>query len=286
MNGILMPIITGIASGFILYLSAAGLNLMISGLGVVNFGQGAFFVMGAGICLAVGSLSNSLAAGILAGAAATFLAGGILELMLRPVVGKKLELTLMITIGVTYILQDVYELIWSGSVKTLPAPQFLRGAVRFSGIVIPKYLLFTIVVSSLIAFGLWIVFEKTRLGIVFRAIIDNRNMTECLGKDVQTTYMLMFMIGIALSGIAGGLNLPISKFDANGSMSIFSSIVPIIVIGGLGNIQGTLPAAILVGALNAVVALAMPTMYNFVPIVLMVICIIFKPQGLFTKRRR
>ena len=280
----IVPLITGIASGLILYLSAAGMNLMISGLGVINFGQGAFFVLGAGLCLAVGKRTDSLLLGLLVGTLVTFLLGGLLELSLRPMVGKKMELTLMITMGVAYIMDDIFELVWGVAVYTLAIPEWLRGLVKIGSVTIPKYYLFIIAASLLIALAFWIIFQKTRLGMRFRAIISDRNMVEALGINVHLSYMLMFMIGIALSGFAGALNLPISGFTSSGAMGAFGSIVPILVIGGLGNIQGTFPAAIFIGVLSAIAALFMPKLYNLVPTVVMVLVIIFRPQGLFTRK--
>ncbi len=281
-----VPLVTGIASGLILYLSAAGMNLMISGLGVINFGQGAFFVLGAGVCLAVGGATKSLMLGLLAGTAVTFVLGGALEFSLRPVVGKKMELTLMITMGIAYILDDIFTLVWGASVNTLMIPKPLAGLVKIGSVPIPKYYLFIIGASLIVALAFWIVFEKTKLGMQFRAIISNRDMVDALGINVQKTYMLMFMIGIALSGFAGALNLPVSGFSASGAMSAFGSIVPILVIGGLGNIQGTFPAAITIGIVSAIAALFFPKVYNLIPTVLMVLVIIFKPQGLFTRKER
>ena len=262
------------------------MNLMISGLGVINFGQGAFFVLGAGVCLAVGTATDSLLLGLLAGTAVTFVLGGTLEFALRPVVGKKMELTLMITMGIAYILNDIFELMWGASVRTLSIPAWLRGLVKIGSVPIPKYYLFIIAASLLIALAFWIVFEKTKLGMQFRAIISNRDMVNALGINVKLTYMLMFMIGIALSGFAGALNLPISGFSSSGAMGAFGSIVPILVIGGLGNIQGTFPAAIFIGIVSALAALFAPKMYNLVPTIVMVLVIIFKPQGLFARKER
>ncbi len=281
-----MPLVTGIASGLILYLSASGMNLMISGLGVINFGQGAFFVLGAGLCLAVGTATESLLLGLLAGTLVTFLIGGLLELSLRPVVGKKMELTLMITMGIAYIFDDVFNLIWGKSVYTLAIPKWLRGLVIIGSVPIPKYYLFIIVASLAIALAFWLVFEKTRLGMRFRAIISNRDMVEALGINVHLSYMMMFMIGIALSGFAGALNLPISGFTSTGAMDAFGSIVPILVIGGLGNIQGTFPSAIFIGILSALAAIFLPQYYNLVPTVVMVLVILFRPKGLFTRKER
>ncbi len=281
-----VPLITGVASGLILYLSAAGMNLMISGLGVINFGQGAFFVLGAGVCLIVGKATGSLLQGMAAGTLVTFFLGGLLELSLRPVVGKKMELTLMITMGIAYILDDIFEIVWGSSVQTLAIPVWLRGLVTVGSFQIPKYYLFIIGAALLIGLAFWIVFEKTRLGMRFRAIISNRDMVEALGVNVHLSYMMMFMIGIALSGFAGALNLPISGFTATGAMGAFGAIVPILVIGGLGNIQGTLPSAVFIGVLSAVAALFLPKLYNLVPTVVMVLVIMIKPQGLFTRKER
>ena len=262
------------------------MNLMISGLGVINFGQGAFFVMGAGICLSVVSKTGNLFIGLLLGTAFTFMAGGLLELALRPVVGKKMELTLMVTMGIAYILNDAFALIWDATVQTVDIPKFLRGILKLGSIPIPKYYLFIIAASLVVAAAFWIVFEKTKLGMQFRAIISNRDIVETMGINVQRLYMLMFMFGIALSGFAGALNLPISGFSADGAMSAFTSIVPILVIGGLGNIQGAFPAAITVGILSAIAAMFFPKYYNLVPTVCMVLCIIFRPQGLFARKER
>lgn len=284
LSNYVVSLATGIASGLILYLSAAGMNLMISGLDVINFGQGAFFVLGGGICLAVGKATGNMLLGLLVGTLVTFFMGGFLEIALRPVVGKKMELTLMVTMGIAYILNDIFEIIWGTDAYTIAAPSFLRGLVKIGSVPMPKYYLFVIAASLLVAAAFWIVFEKTKLGMEFRAIISNRDMVDALGINVQQTYMLMFMIGIALSGFAGALNLPMAGFSATGAMGAFGSIIPILVIGGLGNLQGTFPAAILIGVLGSLAALFAPKYYNLVPTAVMILVILFKPKGLFAKK--
>lgn len=283
---IMVPIITGIASGMVRYLSASGMCLMMAGMGVINFGQGTFYVLGAAICLTVTQLTGNLFLGILAGTLVTFLLGAGLETMMKPILNKNIMLSLMLTMGVAYVLDDVMELIWGSTPKAISVPAGLRGITKIFGVPIPSYYLFIIGAALLVAIAFWIMFKKTRLGMTFRAIICDRTMTECLGVNVPLTYMLMFMIGIGLSGFGGGLYLPISALVTSSGLSAFADVIPIMIIGGMTNLQGAFPAAIIVGVLQALAARFAPSIYNAIPTLCMVICILFKPEGLFTKKAR
>lgn len=278
-----VPLITGIATGMVLYLSAAGMSLMISGMGVINFAQGAFYVMGMAFCYSLGTATHSFAVGIIAAVVVTFVFGGLLEIGLRPVSGKAMTLSLLTTMGIGYVIDAIFGVVFGVQVYSLKAPNALRGILKIGKIAIPKYYLFMIGASMLIAIAFWVMFKKTKLGMLFRAIISDRNMVEALGINVKLLYFIMFMIGTALSGFAGAINLPSSGFVASGSSAAFAAVVPILVIGGLGNIQGAFPAAILMGVIQALAAVLVPSYYNLVPTICMVLCIIFKPYGLFTK---
>lgn len=284
-SSIIVPITTGLATGLVLYLSAAGMNLMISGLDVINFGQGAFFVLGAGSCVFLVEHGVNFALAVVISTVIAMVCGAILEFLLRPVVGKRMQLTLMITMGVAYIMSELIEMAYGSKPRTTQIPKALSGVFKIGVVMIPKYYAFLIVISLFIAFMLWLIFQKTKLGMIFRAIIADRKMTEALGINVQLIYMLMFVIGVGLSGLAGAINLPVGGFDATTSMSAFAGIFPILVIGGLGNMQGTLPAAMVVGVITAITAIVAPDFFTFISSICMIICILIKPEGLFTRRK-
>lgn len=283
---VLLPIITGIASGMVRYLSASGMCLMMAGMGVINFGQGTFYVLGAAVCLTVTQVTGNFFLGLIAGTVVTCVLGAGLETMMKPVLNKNIMLSLMLTMGVAYVLDDGMELIWGSIPKAISIPAEFRGIVQVIGVPIPAYYLFIIGVSLVVAIVFWIMFKKTKLGMTFRAIICDRTMTECLAVNVPLIYMLMFMIGIGLSGLGGALYLPISALVTGSGLSAFADVIPIMIIGGMTNLQGAFPAAILVGVLQAIAARFAPSIYNAIPTLCMMTCIMFKPQGLFTKKER
>lgn len=279
----IVPIITGIATGMITYLTASGMSLIISGMGTINFGQGSFYIMGALVSymlIKAGSFPLAIALGFFV----PFLFGSLVELSLRPVSGKNMMYTVMITMGLTYIMQDLMELYWGGLPKTSTVPAALKPILHIGKVFIPSYYIFIILFSTAVAIAIWIVFEKTKLGITFRAIIDDRAMVESLGINVGKMFTIMFMIGIGLGGLAGALNIPISGTAPQYAMSVFSNVIPVLIVGGMRNMKGALPAALLLGFVQGVAAVFTPRFYNIVPYVFMVVCLFIKPNGIFTKK--
>ncbi len=278
----IVPVVTGIATGMITYLTASGMSLIISGMGTINFGQGSFYILGALVSYML-TKAGSFPLAIGLGFFIPFLVGALVEVSLRPVAGKDMMFTVMITMGLTYIMQDMMELYWGGLPKTSTVPQALKKILRVGDVFIPSYYVFIIVFSAVVALAIWVIFEKTRLGITFRAIIDDRPMVESLGINVGRMFTLMFMIGIGLGGLAGALNIPISGTAPQYAMSVFSNVIPVLIVGGMRNMKGALPAALLLGLLQGVAAVLTPRFYNIVPYVFMVICLFIKPNGIFTK---
>ena len=279
----IVPIITGAANGMLIYLAAAGMSLILSGMGTINFSQGAFYLLGSLICYSVTRVLP-FGVGLLVAIVVTFLLGFIVELALRPTINKPLMHSVVVTLALTYIVGNLMETIWGSVVKINKIPEALSATLTIGGVVLPAYYLFIIVIAALIALAFWIMFYKTKIGMNFRAIISDRAMTESLGVNVNLMYSLMFMFGIALAGIAGALNSPLSGIEATGSMTLFAQVMPVLIIGGLSNLKGALPAALLLGVVQALAALFIPQYYNLVPSVLMVLIMFIKPEGLFTKK--
>ena len=281
-----LALVVGLASGMISYLTAAGMSLIISGMGTINFGQGAFYILGALLMYysVKGGVPFILA--LLIGFAVPALLGIITEYLLRPVFGLDMTYSMLITMGVSYILTDLMSFMWGNTVRATPVPKFLSGAIRIPGarIAFPAYYVFIIVIAALIALALKLMFNKTKLGIWFRAIISDRHMVECLGINVQLLFTVMFMIGLGLGGIAGALNAPISGLTPGQGLTVFNSVFPVLLIGGLSNMDGAMPAALLIGVASSFAAKFFPTYYNLVPSIIMVVVMFFKPNGLFAKK--
>ena len=278
----IVPIITGLATGMLVYLSASGMSLMISGMSTLNFSQGGFYILGAMLCYTVSKVAPFWV-GLLVGFGVTFILGYLVELAVRPVFGN-LIYSMVVTLAVTYIVTDGLEALFGSNVRLTALPGFLSKTFYIGKLAVPSYYLFIIVISSIIAVAFWLMFYKSRIGMYFRAIISDRTMVESLGINVKFMFSLMFMIGVGLAGIAGALNSPLSGISSAQSLFLFGQVTPCLMIGGLRNMKGALPAALLVGVSQALATIFIPTYYNVVPSVLMVICMFFKPEGLFVKK--
>lgn len=276
-------LVTGISNGMISYLMVAGVSLIISGMNMVNFGQGAFYVLGTyltyTIAAKVGFVPSLLIVPILVG-----LVGYFVEKATRPLFGKNMLYVMLLTYGVAYMICDVIVMIWGYSIRLQKLPAFLKGGIKIFGIRFPIYYLFVIAVSAAIAFAFWYMINRTKLGMLTRAIISDRPMVANLGVNVNQMFSILFMIGIGIAGLGGALNAPITGMSPKDGLSVFGNVMPILCIGGLKNMDGCLPAALLVGLVNAFGAVYLPQYYNVLPAALMVICMFINPRGVFTKR--
>jgi branched-chain amino acid transport system permease protein len=280
--GILRQLIIGISSGMITFLGAAGVSLVVSGMGLLNFAQGAFLLLGAFICYTIAHYFGFWWALLLAplGVAAV---GGVTELLMHTLYKKNMIYQLILTMGIAFVMMDGMQLIWGTVMKTVNAPVLFSPTIEMLGSVFPTYYILIIVIAGLFAIGLWLIFEKTKLGMIFRAIISDRQTVDTLGINVTLLYSVMFMFGVWMSGIAGVLIAPIIGIMSQRSMDILFSIMMVIVIGGMTSMRGAFFAALIVGVANALGSLFISQLYTLIPAVLMIIVLLIKPQGLFVK---
>lgn len=276
-------LVTGLSSGMVSYMMVAGMSLIISGMNMVNFGQGAFFVLGTYFCYTlvpvIGFIPSLIVIPLIVGGL-----GWFVERAVRPLFGKNMLYIMLLTFGVAYIVCDAMVMIWGYSIRLLTLPKFLNGSIAVSGIRFPIYYLFMIFVGAVIALAFWLMINKTKLGMLMRAIIKDREMVACLGINVNKLFSIMFMIGMGIAGLGGVVNAPITGMSPKEGLSIFGNIMPILMIGGMRNMNGCLPAALLVGLVNAFGAIYFPQFYNLLPAALMVICMFIKPNGVFAKK--
>jgi len=272
--------VMGISSGMVTFLMAAGMSLVMSGMNIINFGQGAFFILGAFLCVSLTAAMNFWWALILAPLIVAAL-GGLTEFLLRPLYGKSILYQLLLTMGVAFVIIDAIRTIWGKLIRTIMVPDFLSSTVFFLGLDFPAYYIFITIISALIALGLWLMFERTRLGMLFRAIISDRPMVGNLGINVSLIFSIMFMFGVWLSGVAGVLMAPIIGIDSQLAIPVLFTLMTVLVIGGLTSMRGALLASLIVGVVNALGSMLLPWFYTLIPAAMMIIVLLLKPQGLF-----
>lgn len=282
---IIQTILIGISNGMVQYLVVAGIALVMAGMGLVNFGQGAYYVLGAYICFSFTKFFG-FGWGLLAAAIITFVIGYLIEIPFRRLFGQHVIYMLMFTMAAAYIIVDLMVMIWGYPLVRTQLPSALSGAVNLMGVQFPIYYLFMIGLAAIVAVAFFIMFYKTKLGMYFRAIISDKHMVESLGINVSMLMSVMFAISILLGGIAGAMNSPISGLSPKEGLAVFGNVMPILMIGGRSNLKAALPAAILVGQVNSFGAVLVPQIYGLLPFLLMVIVMIIRPQGLFTAKEK
>lgn len=290
----------GLAMGMIIFVIASGLTLIFGLMDVLNFGHGVFIAAGAFIAVSVlgllgdwtsaTSLGLNLAAIALAAAVAmagTGLLGYVFErVLVRRVYGQHL-MQILITMGGMVVGEELIKMIWGPQMIALELPASLRGAVILGDAAIEKYRLLAVVVGLVVFFALLLVLNRTKLGLLIRAGVQDREMVESLGYRIRRLFVGVFIAGSALAGLGGvmwGLYQQgvVPQMGARVNVLIFI----VIIIGGLGSTWGCFLGAMLVGLLANYTGFLAPKVALFSNILLMGAILLWRPQGLYPVTNR
>jgi branched-chain amino acid transport system permease protein len=284
----IVQFLTGLASAASLFLVASGLSIIFGVTRIVNFAHGAFYMMGAYIAFTLTERwSGALGfwGGIVAAAFAVSVIGVIVEMVLLRRIYHVPELfQLLATFGLTLMVEDLVVLIWGpDDLVGRRAPGF-KGAVDFFGQVIPSYDLFLIVLGPLVLGALWLLFQRTRWGVLVRAATQDRDMVAALGVNQKWLFTSVFALGVFLAGLGGALQIPRDAVHHALDLRIIVDVFVVVVIGGLGSILGAFVAAVLVSELNAFGILIFPTISIILVFLVMAVVLIVRPWGLFGRK--
>lgn len=279
--------LTGLASAASLFLVASGLSIIFGVTRIVNFAHGAFYMIGAYVAF---TLTERLAGafgfwgGIVLAALAVALIGVIVEMLLLRRIYHVPELfQLLATFGLTLMVEDLVVLIWGpDDLVGRRAPGF-KGAIDFFGQNIPSYELFLIVLGPVVLGILWLLFQRTRWGVLVRAATQDRDMVAALGVNQKWLFTSVFAVGVFLAALGGALQIPRDAVHHAMDLRIIVEVFVVVVIGGLGSIIGAFVAAVLVSELNAFGILIFPKISIILVFLVMAAVLIVRPWGLFGK---
>ncbi|NGX97573.1 MAG: ABC transporter permease [Candidatus Afipia apatlaquensis] len=279
--------LTGLASAASLFLVASGLSIIFGVTRIVNFAHGAFYMLGAYVAFTLTErLSGALGfwGGVVAAALIVAVLGVLVEMVLLRRIYKSPELfQLLATFGLTLMVEDIVVLIWGpDDLVGRRAPGF-RGAVDFFGQNIPSYDLFLIVLGPAVLGALWLLFRRTRWGILVRAATQDRDMVAALGVNQKWLFTSVFAVGVFLAALGGALQIPRDAVHHAMDLRIIVDVFVVVVIGGLGSITGAFVAAVLVSELNAFGILIFPKISIILVFLVMAAVLIVRPWGLFGK---
>jgi len=289
-----------LAMGMMIFIMASGLTLVFGLMDVLNFGHGAFIAVGAYVATLVlapfaasiqaDSLWTNLA--VLAPAALLSMAvsgalGLIVErVLILPVYGQHLKQILMTTGGLIVAEQGLYAL-WGPQIIPMPLPTSLRGSFIFGDVAIAKYRVLATLIGLAVFIAIQLVLNRTKLGLLIRAGVENREMVEALGYRIRRLFLGVFMTGSALAGL-GGVMWALYREQVHASMSddLTVLIFIVVIIGGLGSIGGCFIGAILVAMVANYGGFLVPKLALVSNILLMVAILMWRPRGLYAVTSR
>ena len=291
--------VAGLAMGMMIFIMASGLTLVFGLMNVLNFGHGAFVSVGAFAAtlvllpmrgwLEMDSLLVNLGVLALAVTVAmlvTALLGWAFErVIIMPVYGQHLK-QILITMGGMIVAEQLINVIWGAETIPLPLPTSLRGAIFLGDAAIEKYRLVAVIVGLVVFAGMFLVLNRTKIGLLIRAGVENGEMVESLGYRIRRLFVGVFAAGSALAGL-GGVMWGLYKETLSAAMGgeIMIMIFIVIIIGGLGSVGGCFSGALLMALVANYAGFLAPKIALVSNIILMIAILLWRPAGLYSKMR-
>ncbi|MCY4260351.1 MAG: branched-chain amino acid ABC transporter permease [Rhodobacteraceae bacterium] len=261
---IVEQVLNGLQFGVMLFLMAAGLTLIFGVMGLINLAHGSLYMIGAFAAAATAEVTGSFLLALAAALAAAAAAGAIIEVtVIRRLYAAPHLNQVLATFALILILSEGTRWVFGSFPLFLDIPDILSGTVTLpGGIQYSLYRLILIATGFAIAIGLWVLIERTRLGIQIRAGENDREMIAVLGVDISSLYTLVFALGAALAGLAGALVGAIQSVQVGMGEPVLILAFVVIVIGGIGSIRGALVGALLVGLTDTLGGVFLPEIFK------------------------
>jgi branched-chain amino acid transport system permease protein len=274
----------------VLFLVAAGLQLVFGVQKILNLACGSFYALGA--YAGVSAVRWALGAGLppplffpvlLAAGLALALLGPVIERLLRPIYGRDESFQLLLTFALVLMFEDVIRFFWGTAPHQLGNVYLAYGQLRLGGLTVPTYNLVVIGCGAAIAAGMGWLLARTRFGRVLRATAENRDMAEAMGIDMTRVYTRVFTLGMALGTVGGALVIPATAAVNEMGIDLIVEAFAVVVIGGLGSMRGAFAGALIVGVMKAVAIATWPEVEMLAIYVVVIGVLVLRPAGLFAR---
>jgi branched-chain amino acid transport system permease protein len=281
MNLWLVLAVNSITLGGLLFLLSAGFSLIFGLMKIPNLTHGSFFMLGAYLAASlIGWGVNFWPAAILAGLGVAVFGGLIERFILRRLPGAELA-QVLVTLGLSFMVADVCLLVWTGDPIRVDTPAGLRGATSLAGVAFPTYRLAISLIAVIFAAALWALLDRTRLGAMIRAGVDDAPMARVVGIRVSQLFTIVFCLGAWLAGFAGVIGGPILSVYPGLDQEMLPLALVVVILGGSGSLLGSLVGSFIVGFLYNFGQAMFPELAYVVLFLPMLIVLVVRPQGLF-----
>ncbi len=284
----LIQCLNAVQYGLLLFLVASGLTLIFGIMGVINLAHGSFYMIGAYMAYALapivgGTFGGGFFATLAVGLVLAVILGYVLEWAFFSFLYEREHLQqVLMTYGLILVFEELRSLIVGDDVHGVAPPPILAGTIPLGELMTyPVYRLFVSGVCLALALGMYVVFTRTRLGMMIRAGSTNREMVQSLGIDIKFLYRVVFAAGVAIAVLAGMVAAPVSSVYPGMGNSVLIICFVVVVIGGIGSIRGALLAALLIGVVDTFGKVLLPQASGVLVYVLMALILLWKPAGLF-----
>jgi branched-chain amino acid transport system permease protein len=282
----LLTLLNGVTLAALYFLVASGFTLIFGLMRNVNLAHGSLYLLGAYVGYSVGQFTGSWTLAVAAGFLASAIAGALMQvLVFRRMEGQELRQTL-VTIGLSIVMADLFMWGWGGDTYQFDAPEWMSGRMPMPFVnVYPTFRVLVLVAAVTIGVLLWLLLNRTRVGMMIRAGVDDRQMLAASGVNVQRIFVVTFAIGAGLAGLGGVIGGTALSISPGEDVRYLLASLVVVIVGGIGSISGAAIGALLIGLAETFGLAYTPTYGVVFTFVLLVVALAFKPEGLMGVRR-
>ena len=275
------------ALGGLLFLLSSGFSLIFGLMRVPNLAHGAFFMLGAYVGVTtMGEVGGNFWLGVIGGGLAVAVLGGLLErFILRRLAGNE-QGQVLVTLGFAFIIADMSLVAWGGDPIPIPAPSYANRPLFFAGLAFPTYRFVVLGVAVAMAVVLHVVMDRTRLGAMIRAGVDDMQMARGIGIRVSQLFTIVFCLGAALAGAGGVLGGPITSAYPGLDSDMLPLALVVVILGGVGSLLGAFVGSFAIGFIYNFGIALFPDLAYVILFLPMVLVLVWRPQGLFGRMLR
>ncbi|AZW30205.1 branched-chain amino acid ABC transporter, permease protein [Bordetella bronchiseptica GA96-01] len=282
MDFVITQLLNSLVLGVLLFMMSAGLSLIFGLMNVVNIAHGSFFMIGAFTAYTLAQFSGNFWFALGVGWIPAVAAAVLMErVFIRPLYKRGHLDQVLLTFGFIFVFGDICKYLWGADIRNVAPPEMLEGSLELAGAIVPKYRLFLVCFGGVVAAALWWFLERSRIGAMVRAGVDDAATAAGIGINVPLLFGCIFALGAALAAIGGIAASPILGVYLGMDVEILIPAFIVTVVGGMGSLRGALVAAMLVGAIDTFGKAYFPDYALFLVYLLMVVVLLTRPQGLF-----
>ena len=284
---LIIQLLNGLQLASLLFLLSVGLSVVYGLMNFINLAHGTLYMLGAYIGLTVARMTDSFWVAFVIAPIAVAMLGALFHvLLLRHMQNSSPLKQVLVTFGLVFVGLDVVRYIWGNFSHSIDAPAIFSGPVTFLGEIYPSYRLFVIGLGLFVLVTLYFGLERTRLGAIVRAGVDNREVAMSLGLNINLALFIVFCVGCGLAGLAGVVAAPVLSVYPGMDMSILVMTLIVVVVGGPGSLKGAALGALLIGMFETFGQVFIPSLASVIIYAFMALVLLVRPSGLLPVRSK